>query len=136
VPAKKTLTTGAYNTSSREEQIEQVLEKVPDMDREEIGRLATNLNIATATGKHVPTAVESASLKTLSTKFIPDAPKEVHVKAEVRTEQVIMNWLQQNGELAEAAEQRALSLAPIQDAHYEVLDGFAEEIRGEVTTDE
>lgn len=136
MPAKKTIDTGAYNTASREAQIEQALDGTPDMDREEIEDLAIKLNVATATGKHVPTTVESVSLKILSQKFIKDAPKEIHLQAEVKTEQVIMNWLQQNGELAEVAEARALSLAPIQDAHYEVLDGFANEIRGEVVIED
>jgi hypothetical protein len=130
--AKKELTTGAYNTSSREDQIQQALEDTPDMDREEIESLAIKLNVATAKGKHVPTTVESVALKVLSQKFIKDAPKEIHLQAEVKTEQVIMNWLQQNGELASLAEQRAISQSPIQDAHYEVLEGFATEIRGEV----
>lgn len=136
--AKKEIDVGKYNAESddlsRPEQIEQALEEAKPLDRDEIAQLATMLNVLTATGKHVPTSAESQSLRSLTTKFIPDAPKEVHLKAEIKTEQVIMSWLEQNGELATLAEQRAISQSPIQDAHYEVLEGFAEEIRGEVVS--
>lgn len=129
--SEKSIDVGSYNTESRQDQIQQVLDEEPLPDRIEIEELVTKLNIAIVKGKHTLKPAEAASLRLLSQKFIPDAPKEIKVEAKIKTEQVIMGWLARNGELEEVAELKALTMAPIQDAHYEVLEGFAEEIRGE-----
>lgn len=132
--SKKEIKVGMYNTEpdeSRQKQIAQVLDDTPLPDRQGIEEIVTKLNVAIVEGRHTLKPAEAASLKLLSQKFIPDAPKELNIKAEVKTEQVIMSWLARNGELETLAETQALAMQPIQDAAYEMLEGFAVEIRGE-----
>lgn len=118
------------NVQTKSARIDVALDLVGDLTRREVEVLVTKLNVAVMRGFITLSSQESVSLKSLSTKFIPDAPKQLNIQAEVKTEQVILGWLDTNTDLSSAALRHAASLAPEQEQSYAMLEGFSEEITG------
>lgn len=83
-------------TVSREEEIEAAVESINDLSLEEIGDLYIKLNRAAAEKGFVFTKPEADAIKLMSQKTIPDVPKKIELNAHVRTESVILQYLEIN----------------------------------------
>lgn len=81
---------------SREEEIEEAIGKIDDIEPESISELCKKIHLAVIKHGFIITKDERESLKLLSMKTIPDAPKEIHIDARVRTETVILDFLNNN----------------------------------------
>lgn len=81
---------------SREEEIEEAIGKIEDIEPESISELCKKIHLAVIKHGFIITKDERESLKLLSMKTIPDAPKEIHLDARVRTETTILNYLEHN----------------------------------------
>ena len=111
-------------TVSRAREITDAINKMPDLSADDMAALATKMNHAVALGAVTLTNKESASLKILSQKFIPDAPKQINLNAEIKTEQVILGWLDGNQDALQAFQEKAA----IDIVGVEIL-GLEEELR-------
>jgi len=80
----------------REQEIEDALESVEDMTPESIGDLCKKLHLAALTKGFKLSKDEKESLKMLTQKCVPDAPKQINLDAKVRTESVILQFLEGN----------------------------------------
>ena len=92
--------------ADRATEIQSALESLPDLSSADMAALATKVNQAVLMGQLTLKSNEAAALKTLSSKYIPDAPKQINLQAEVKTESVILGWLQDNDSLREGALRR------------------------------
>jgi len=110
----------------RAEVIAQALEELPDLSRTEMGALVTKMNHAAMIGSVRLTSTEAHSLRILSQKFIPDAPKEIRLEATVKTEDVIIGYLRDSDRFLEDAKVQASSLEGAQEANYKLLTDFKE----------
>ena len=106
--------------------IENVLHALPDLSTEDMADFCIKMNQAIATGALVLKPTQVSSLKLLSTKFIPDAPRQINIDAHVKTETVILGWLETNSSLQDAAEERAALQENSEEASYEEIPEFLE----------
>ena len=112
--------------TDRVKEIESVLDNVPVMNQSQLQDFALKMNYAIATGQ-LPsiTAAEAAALKTISAKCIQDAPKQINLDATVKSEQIIMSFLQDNDKLLEVTNKRILKQSTLELEQLSRLDGFA-----------
>lgn len=99
-------------TLDRAREITDALGKMPDLSPGHMASLVTKMNHAVALGVIALKPQELTSLKTLSQKYIPDAPKQINLNAEVRTEQVILTWLNGNQDALQAFQDQAVIDVP------------------------
>lgn len=91
----------------RATEIQTALDSLPDLSSSDMAALATKVNQAVLMGQLTLKSNEAAALKTLSSKYIPDAPKQINLQAEVKTENIIFGWLEKNDSLRDSALHRA-----------------------------
>ncbi len=115
----------------RAREIEAALENTPDMDDEALASLATKMNMAQALGIFKLTAAEQVSLKVLSQKFIPDAPKRIEMNSTVKTETIIYGWLEKNNQLRGKALQNTMDMELEENLRTAALTEFSEMVMGE-----
>lgn len=104
--------------------ITKAIEGLPNLDPSAMGTLVTKINQAVVLDLIHLNAGQLSCLRQLSTKYIPDAPKQIHLKAEIKTENVILGWLRDNEEFLNDAMEYTQTLAPAQDANYALLEDF------------
>ncbi len=88
-------------------EIQTALSSLPDLSSADMASLVTKMNQAVMMGQLVLTSNQTNALKTLSSKYIPDAPKQINLQAEVKTENIIFGWLENNQSLRDGALHRA-----------------------------
>lgn len=91
----------------RATEIMTALDSLPDLSSSDMAALATKINQAVMMGQLTLKSNEAAALKTLSSKYIPDAPKQINLQANVKTENIIFGWLEDNESLRDSALHRA-----------------------------
>ena len=89
--------------AERAAEIQTAIDFLPDLSPLEMADFVTKINHAVMLGLITLTSNQTNALKTLSSKCIPDAPKQINLQAEVKTEAVILNWLQDNESLRDSA---------------------------------
>ncbi len=110
---------------TREQEISNTLSTLPDLSPEELARFALKMNYAVANGMLPPlTSQELATLRTISQKCIPDAPKQINLNASVKTEQVILTWLGSNTDLLAATKARVIEQSALEVEQLEGLGDF------------
>ena len=128
---KKVPTYDFVEDTSRAEQIKETISKVPDLTGEEMADFTVKMNHAIVLGEHKPTSVEAASLKLLSSKFIPDAPKQINLNASVRTETVILKYLETNDLKRAKIMDKAAEFREVEEAVTVAMPEFADSLRTE-----
>jgi len=111
----------------RKAKIDSVLKEVNDLSQEELAMFATKMNYAAANGM-LPTLnqQEQAALRTLSQKFIPEVPKQINLNAKVKTENVILGFLENNDRLLNNTKMRVIEQSAIEIEQLASLEDFAE----------
>lgn len=95
---------------TRAKKIASAVEMVPDVSPDDLATICTKMNQVASLGMINFSPQELASLKTLSQKYIPDAPKQVNLNATVKTEQVIMGWLEGNQDALQKFQEKAIEV--------------------------
>ncbi len=116
---------------TRAKEIAAGLEELPDLEDNALASLAAKMNLAQALGVLKLSSAEAASLKTLSQKYIPDSPKRIDLKATVKTESIIMHWLNSNDALRQASLSNTQIFEVEENDRTNQLEGFTELVLGE-----
>lgn len=122
---------------SRKEEIEVALEQVDNLSPAQLAEFAVKLNLAAANGVIQLTSQEHTALKTISQKCIPDAPKQINLNANIKTEQIILGWCETNTTLRDETNVRIKEQSAIELESLAGLDGFRDSfaITGEEESD-
>lgn len=115
----------------RAKEIQEALKSVPEMDDDALASLAIKMNMAQALGIFKLSAAENTSLKLLSQKLIPDAPKRIEMNSTVKTETIIYGWLEENDKLRGKALQNTLEMELEENQRTQALEEFSEMVMGE-----
>lgn len=127
---EKNLEECPFDAETRQEQIQKTLDDVPDMSSEELAVFAVKMNFAIANGlMPTLTAQEQASLRTLSQKSIPDAPKQINLTATFKPEQVILRYLDTNQDKLALTEKRVEKQAALEIEQLDNLGDFAQNFK-------
>lgn len=97
---------GSIINSERANEIQTAIDFLPDLSPLEMADFVLKINHAVTLGLITLTSNQANSLRMLSSKCIPDSPKQINLKSEVKTEAVILNWLTTNDSLRDAALRR------------------------------
>ena len=117
----------------RARDIKSALDSLPEMSDADMASLCTKMNMASTLGIIKPTQAEANSLKTLSQKFIPDSPKRIDMTANVKTESIILHWLQTNQSHKQSALSKTLEFEEIEDGRTNQLQELSGILLGEDT---
>ena len=109
----------------RKQSIDAVLGEVNDLSQDELATFATKMNYAAANGMlPILNQQEQAALRTLSQKFIPEVPKQINLNAQVKTENVILGFLQNNDRLLSNTKMRVIEQSAIELDQLAKLEDF------------
>ena len=97
-----------YTGNKKAQTTSDLVQSLPDLPPSEMASLCTKMNQAVALGIITLNSTQLACLKTLSSKYIPDSPKQINLNAKVQSEQIILNYLESNELLKEKAMQDAI----------------------------
>lgn len=112
----------------RQKYIQSVIDSVSDedVDPENLQMACKKIFHAMSRGKLVLTSEERAAFTTLAKKFVPDAPKQINLKSEIRVENIIHAWLEENSQAEVEILERADVLALQEDSAVLALEAVKE----------